>query len=100
MTDPASYFRDKRLLLDYHSRQLVHGLEREIAGQREHLARLSAALDAMSPLKVMGRGYAIARKEDGRVLTSVEGICPGERLSLRFSDGTLSCQVEEILERK
>ena len=51
---------------------MSHGLERSLAGQRERLARLAAALDAMSPLKVLGRGYAIARHEDGRVISSVE----------------------------
>ena len=56
MREPASYWKDKRLLLDYQSRQLCHGFERCLAGRREELARLSAALDAMSPLRVLARG--------------------------------------------
>ena len=104
MADPGSYFRDKRLLLDYQSRRLAHGLERSVSGQRERLARLAAALDAMSPLKVLGRGYAIARREDGAVLASVEGVCPGDRLSLRLADGILGCRVEncraDMMERE
>lgn len=95
MTDPASYFRDKRLLLDYQSSRLIHGLERNVSGQRERAARLAASLDAMSPLKVLGRGYAIAQREDGHVLTSAQGAAPGDRLSLRLSDGSLECRVEE-----
>ena len=95
MTDPGSYFRDKRLLLDYQSRRLSHGLERSLAGQRERLARLAAALDAMSPLKVLGRGYAIARHEDGRVISSVEDAGPGERFELCLRDGGLLCRAEE-----
>lgn len=95
MTDPASYFRDKRLLLDYQSRRLSHGLERSMAGQREQLAQLAAALDAMSPLKVLGRGYAIAQKRDGQVLSSVEQTAPGDEFILHLSDGTLDCRVEE-----
>ena len=95
MTDPASYFRDKRLLLDYQSSRLTHGLERNVSGQRERAARLAASLDAMSPLKVLGRGYAIAQREDGHVLTSAQGAAPGDRLSLRLSDGSLECRVEE-----
>ena len=66
-----------------------------MGGQRERLARLSAALDAMSPLKVLGRGYAIAQKGDGGVIASVKDAGPGEQFSLRLSDGALSCRVEK-----
>ena len=66
-----------------------------MAGRKERLAGLAAALDAMSPLKVLGRGYAIARREDGRVLSSVAGVSAGERFTLRLSDGSLDCRVEQ-----
>ena len=95
MTDPGSYVRDKRLLLDYQSRPLVHGLDKSVSGQKERLARLAAALDAMSPLKVLGRGYAIAQKENGAVIASVEDAEPGEGFALRLRDGRLRCRVEE-----
>ncbi|MEY8231683.1 exodeoxyribonuclease VII large subunit [Oscillospiraceae bacterium 50-16] len=94
MTEPAAYFQNKRLLLDYHSRRLSHSGERCLLGQRERLGRLASALDAMSPLKVLGRGYAIPRREDGRVLTSAGDAAAGDRLLLRLSDGTLRCRVE------
>ena len=94
MTESAAYFQNKRLLLDYHSRRLSHGGERCLSGQRERLGRLASALDAMSPLKVLGRGYAIPRREDGRVLTSAGDAAAGDRLLLRLSDGTLRCRVE------
>lgn len=115
MTDPASYFRDKRLLLDFQGSRLAHGLRRSAAGQRERLARLSAAfpnsaaraaalsrerlnalaasLDALSPLKVLGRGYAIAQREDGRPVVSVQDTAPGDKLKLTLSDGSVDCQV-------
>ena len=96
MTEPASYFQNKRLLLDYQSRRLVHGLDRSVSAQKERLARLAASLDAMSPLKVLGRGYAIAQKGDGTVLSSVKDSAPGDRFTLRLSDGTLDCRAEEV----
>ena len=94
MTDPASYFRDKRLLLDYQSGRLARGLERTVAGEKERLARLAASLDAMSPLKVLGRGYAIAQREDGSLLTRASEAKSGERFALRLSDGSVTCRVE------
>ena len=64
------------------------------AGQeRERFARLAAALDALSPLKVLGRGYAIPRREDGTVLRSARGARAGEKLALRLCDGEVSCEV-------
>lgn len=95
LTDPTFYFQNKRLLLDYQSRRLAHGLDRSVSIHKERLGRLAASLDAMSPLKVLGRGYAIARKADGVVLSSVEQVDSGDRIQLRLSDGSLNCCVEQ-----
>ena len=95
LTDPGAYFRDRRLLLDYQGQRLGHGAGQILSRARERLARDSAALDAMSPLKVLGRGYSIARNENGTLIASVKDAAPGERLELRLSDGSLACRVEE-----
>ena len=95
MTEPASYFKDKRLLLDYQSGRLVRAMERLTGGRRERLSSLAAALDAMSPLKVLGRGYAIARRADGKVISSVRDTAPGEKFRLRVSHGKLDSLVRD-----
>jgi len=95
LTDPQTYFREKRMLLDYQGSRLTHGLEKSVSAQRQRLGQLAAALDAMSPLKVLGRGYALAQKEDGRIVASVKDLVPGERFELRVADGSLSCRTEE-----
>ncbi|MGO5022162.1 exodeoxyribonuclease VII large subunit [Lawsonibacter sp. LCP25S3_G6] len=100
MTEPGAYFKDKRLLLDYQSRRLIHGLERSLSMQRERLGKLSAALDAMSPLKVLGRGYSIALKEHGSVIASVQDAQPGERFILKVSDGQFDCQVNGVSKKE
>lgn len=100
LTDPTFYFQNKRLLLDYQSRRLAHGLDRSVSAQKERLGRLAASLDAMSPLKVLGRGYAIVQKEDVGVLSSVEQVDSGDRIQLRLSDGALNCRVEEKQRRE
>lgn len=93
-TRPEAYLQDRRMLLDYQSRRLSHGASVSIARQRERISALAAALDAMSPLKVLGRGYAIARKENGQVVTSAADMGPGDPFTLRLADGSLSCRVE------
>ena len=95
MTQPGAYFQTKRLLLDYQSRRLNQALERTVAQNRERLAGLAAALDAMSPMKVLGRGYAIARDGEGRVLSSVKQTGAGEKLTLRLADGTEQVMVDD-----
>ena len=50
-------------------------------------------LDAMSPLKVLTRGYSMTQTQDGNVLRSVSQVELGERLTIRLSDGQLSATV-------
>ena len=69
-----------------------------LSGQRGRLGRLAAGLDAMSPLKVLGRGYAIARMGED-VVSSVTRTRPGDRLEVLVSDGALHCEVKEKEER-
>ena len=98
LRDMRAPIQDRRLLLDSDQRRLAMALDRQIKARRTALARLSAGLDAMSPLKVLGRGYAIARKGD-LVLTSVRQAEPGEPLEIMLSDGVLRCRTEEKEER-
>lgn len=94
LQNPLNYIQDRRVLLDYQRDRLAHGLTSALGRERSRFARLAAALDAMSPLKVLGRGYAIAQKEDGGVVRSVKDVKPGERLALRMSDGNISVITE------
>lgn len=98
LRDMRAPIQDRRLLLDSDQRRLAMALDRQLKACRTALARLSASLDAMSPLKVLGRGYAIARKGD-QVLASVCGAEPGDHLDVMVSDGVFYCQIEKKEER-
>ena len=63
--------------------------------QNRRFGALAASLDALSPLKVLGRGYALAQRPDGTVLRSTDQARIGETLRLRLADGVLRCQVKE-----
>ena len=95
LTDPKAYVQDKRVLLDYQSRRMDQAMTNLLAVKRARTGQLAAALDAMSPLKVLGRGYAIAQKQDGSIISHTGDAAPGERFRLRVSDGELPCRVEE-----
>lgn len=94
LTSPENYVQDRRMLLDYQQRRLVAGLNASVGQQQRRLASLAAALDALSPLKVLGRGYSIARLEDGSVLATVGRAAPDTRFNLRLADGEVPCRVE------
>ena len=61
--------------------------------QHHRLSALSGRLDALSPLKILERGYALARDPSGRVLKRVAQFAPGAEFQLRVSDGDVAARV-------
>lgn len=59
----------------------------------EAVRRMAASLEALSPLKVIARGYAIVRGPDGTVASSVASLSPGDRVDVAVSDGTFTATV-------
>jgi exodeoxyribonuclease VII large subunit len=75
-------------------RRLVAAWERDLERRRQRLAELARALNAVSPLDVLKRGYAILFDDAGNVLRSADAIQPGARLRARLADGELPLRVE------
>ena len=93
LTEPLRQIEERRMLLDDRQYRLAQALRHRLSGEQTRFAGLLAKLDALSPLKVLRRGYAFARDETGAVVTSAASVELGERLSLRLADGTLGCTV-------
>jgi len=83
--------RELRHLLQAMRNQMRAGLKQ----RRSELLTSSSALDALSPLKVLERGYAIARTEQGEVVRGIDQVSPGERLNLTVRDGEIRVEVRE-----
>lgn len=79
---------------------LVSGLQVGMTGflkQRNDILKLSAAkLELLSPLNILGRGYALTYKTDGSLLKSAKQARQGEELYVRFKDGTIDCTVNKV----
>ena len=73
LTDPLAFVQDKRLQLDYVQQKLLTAANAQWQEEQRRFAALAAKLDALSPLKVLGRGYAMARGAGGLCLHDV---CP------------------------
>jgi len=78
--------------------QLAEGLEdctrERIARTREGVRRLAHTLEALSPLGILARGYAVARSESGRVVRSARELPAGAPFRLRLADGSLRARSE------
>ena len=74
--------------------RLHAGADRAISSRRGRVDRLAAQLDALSPLRVLGRGYAVPRDGQGRVLKRRADFVKDETFQLRVSDGDVSARVE------
>lgn len=94
MTSPMNYIQDRRMLLDYQQHRLVNGINNAMLKVQRRTAALAASLDALSPLKVLARGYSIARTEDGSVISSVRQMKPDIGFLLHLTDGEVPCRVE------
>ena len=95
MKDQLAYVQDKRMALVHVQQRLGDLSGSLLSRKRERFSALSASLDALSPLKVLGRGYAMAQNEDGRILKSYQDVTAGERISVTLGEGGFTCRVEE-----
>jgi len=55
-------------------------------------------LDALSPLKNLQRGYAIAKSEKGKIIKSVSAVKVGDKIDVNLTDGALKCNILEMKE--
>ena len=98
MKDQTAYVQDKRMELLHLQQRLGDLSTAQISRKRERFASLAASLDAMSPLKVLGRGYAVARGENGEILRSAGDVELGDHIQVKLGRGILGCTVDERTE--
>ncbi len=94
LSDPMAFLQDRRLQLDYVQQKLSAAAKGQLEEDVRRFTRLTAALDALSPLKVLGRGYAMAQSEDGAILRDSAQVSPGDRIRVQLARGSLNCSVE------
>ena len=100
IVNPTAQFDNRRLELDRVRERMISAEERKLHGCRQGFISLAASLDAMSPLRVLTRGYAIASTDGGSCVKSVNDISVGDRISLSLSDGRAECLVEKTEKAK
>lgn len=88
------YITQNSLTLDRLSQRLSSGFEKEFTAKKQQLSMLASKLNALSPLHILSRGYAVASR-DGRPVKSVKELKKGDEFSLLLSDGSKNCAVKE-----
>ncbi len=96
LTDPVNYINDRRLRIDYLQQKLQGAGERTVAGRRQRFIFLTAKLDAMSPFKVLARGYSLVKDSSGKLITDSKDLSTGEDLTISFREGSVTATVKEV----
>lgn len=94
LSSPTAYLDFKRMELDRLQSKMITVSDGWLAERRQQFGQVAASLDAMSPLKVLARGYAVAVNEKGNIIRSTADAEGGDRLRLRVTDGDIRCRVE------
>lgn len=90
----------RRMRTDQLVDRLTGRMSRELEKGKLLLAQKSASLEALSPLKVLARGYAVALDSNGTVMKSVSQITTQDAVTVILQDGRISCTAREILEER
>lgn len=121
LTDPSAQIDDRANALRQSEQRLHDAIPRSLEAKRRDLARdadrlssvasrllrpyeselakQAGTLDALSPLRVLSRGYSIARDEEGHVITRVSGASVGESMDVAVSDGSIHATITGVSPR-
>ena len=88
--------RTPRQQIDSMLRSAGLAVGRILEAKKADLHALEVQLGALGPAKILGRGYAMVRSADGSVLSGVEGVSPGDRMSVTFRDGEVDAEARVV----
>ena len=100
LRSPDGYLKQRESSLELLKNRLVAAQNQNITRKKQQYIAAVSKLDAMSPLKVLSRGYAMAQNQGGEVIRSLNQVEIGERIAVRLSDGTLFATVMNKEEAK
>lgn len=87
--------QNRQLELDRITDKIVGSVNQRLQSCQNSLARLAAQIDAMSPLKVMARGFSVVSKA-GKFVSNVSKLNVGDNINVKFCDGNIDCLVTDI----
>ncbi len=98
LRSPTAYLEQRKQNVLLLKNRLVSAQSQHVERKRRRFVEQTAKLDAMSPLKVLTRGYAMAQKKDGTVLRSVRQVEIADEIAITVGDGRVSAMVTDVKE--
>lgn len=98
LQNPSQYVNQRRAALSLLQTRLLSAQQRTVSMKRQRFASLTAAMDAMSPLKVLSRGYAMVQNRCNELVRSVKQITDKEDVQITLSDGIISACITDVKE--
>jgi exodeoxyribonuclease VII large subunit len=98
LRSPLGYLEQRKLQLDHISERIISAQMRTVDRKKQQFIGLTSKLDAMSPMKVLTRGYAMTQTSDGQVIRSVKQAAIGSKLVISLSDGRICATVDDVKE--
>lgn len=99
LQSPTGYLQQQKKSLELLKNRLISAQNRNISAKKQRYVADVSKLDAMSPLKVLTRGYAMAQAPDGALIRSVHQVEIGQTITIRFSDGQAAATVSDKKEQ-
>lgn len=95
LSTPTGYLQQRAQNVELLRNRLISAQVQGVERKQRRYVELTAKLDAMSPLKVLTRGYAMAQTDSGQVIRSVAQVSKGDKISVNVSDGIIDAVVED-----
>lgn len=93
MTVPSAYIDDRRMMLLSLTKELETSAAIRLERDKQRFSRLSAVLEAVSPLKVISKGYSAVFTDGGKLVKSVDDVENGQEISFKLTDGSIDAKV-------
>ncbi len=93
LTAPSAYIDDRRMILLSLTKELETASVMCLERDKQKLSRLSAVLEAVSPLKVISKGYSAVFNDNGMLVKSVDDLTVGQNVSFKLTDGSIDAKV-------
>ena len=93
LKSPTGYVEQRKQNLELLKNRLVSAQNQNLGQKKQRYVAAVSKLDAMSPLKVLSRGYSMTQTTSGEVVRSISQVTPGDKISVSLSDGRLTAAV-------
>ena len=97
---PESYLFQRKQTLALLRNRLSAAEDQQINRKMKKFVAMTAKLEAMSPLKVLSRGYSMTQNQDGKLIRNTDDVAPGDMIHVTLENGQMEATVNSVKERK